>query len=160
VLSHNRLNQAGNPAARGRVPQCNGDFSERRKAMTLVRQNLHVIAAAALLGSLAIATATPYQSANAQSGPSLVFAEQACLDHGVAPHTASFESCVSRAANAFDRGQPDVADRPARSTRDARAACLSYGLSPETLGYRQCVATQVDQRMNKPTQIRSVPPAN
>ena len=118
------------------------------------------MATAALLGGLAIAGATSYQSANAQSGPSLVFAEQACLDHGVAPYTASFESCVSRAANAFDRGQPDVAYRPARSTRDARAACLSYGLSPETLGYRQCVATQVDPRMNMPTQIRSVPPAN
>jgi hypothetical protein len=128
--------------------------------MTLHRQKTLVIATAGLLGGLAIATAAPYEAANAQSGPSLVFAEQACLDHGVAPHTASFESCVSRAANAFDRGQPDVADWPPRSTRDARAACLSYGLSPETLGYRQCVATQVDQRMNKPTQIRSVPPAN
>jgi hypothetical protein len=113
--------------------------------MALVRQNMLVMATAALLGGLAIAGATSYQSANAQSGPSLVFAEQACLD---------------RAANAFDRGQPDVAYRPARSTRDARAACLSYGLSPETLGYRQCVATQVDPRMNMPTQIRSVPPAN
>jgi hypothetical protein len=67
---------------------------------------------------------------------------------------------VSRAASAFDRGQPDVAYMQVRSTRDARDACLSHGLSPETLGYRQCVATQVDQRMNKPTQIRSVPPAN
>jgi hypothetical protein len=128
--------------------------------MTLHRQKTLVIATAGLLGGLAIATAAPYEAANAQSGPSLVFAEQACLDHGVAPHTASFESCVSRAANAFDRGQPDVAYRPARSTRDAREACLSYGLSAETLGYRQCVATQVDERMNRPTQIRSVPPAN
>jgi hypothetical protein len=128
--------------------------------MSLVRLNMLVVATAGLLGGLAIASATPYQSASAQSGPALVLAEQACLDHGVVPYTASFESCVSRAANAFDRGQPDVAYRPPRSTRDARAACLSYGLAPETLGYRECVATQVDPRMNKPTQIRSVPPAN
>ena len=73
--------------------------------MTLVRLNMLVIATAGLLGGLAIVSATPYQSANAQSGPALVLAEQACFDHGVVPHTASFESCVSRAADAFDRGQ-------------------------------------------------------
>ena len=48
----------------------------------------------------------------------------------------------------------------ARSTRGANDTCLSHGLSPETLGYRQCVATEVDQRMNKTTKIRYVPPAN
>ena len=128
--------------------------------MTVVRQNMLVIATAGLLGDLAIATATPYQAASAQSGPSLVFAEQACLDYGVTPHTAAFEGCVSRAARAFDRGQPDVAYMQARSTRDASDVCLSYGLSPETLGYHQCVATQIDQRMNRRTLIRYVPPAN
>jgi hypothetical protein len=127
--------------------------------MTLVRQNMLVVATAALLGGLAIATATPYQS-NAQSGPSLVFAEQACLDYGVVPHTATFEGCVSRTARAFDRGQPDVAYMQARSTRDASVVCLSYGLSPETLGYHQCVATQIDQRMNRTTLIRYVSPPN
>jgi hypothetical protein len=124
--------------------------------MTLVRQNM--LATASLLGGLAIATATPYQSANAYSGQSLVFAEHACLEYGVTPYTAAFESCVSRAASAFDRGQPDVAYMQARSSRDARDACLSYGLSPETLGYHQCVATQIDQRMNRTTLIRYVPP--
>jgi len=128
--------------------------------MTLVRQNMLVIATVGLLGGLAIATATPYQAANAYSGQSLVFAEQACLDYGVTPHTAAFEGCVSRAASAFDRGQPDVAYMQARSTRDARDACLSYGLSPETLGYHQCVATQIDQRTNRRMLIRYVPPAN
>jgi hypothetical protein len=128
--------------------------------MTIFRQRLLVVATAGLLGGLAIATATPYRPANAQSGSSLVFAEHACLDYGVTPHTDAFESCVSRAANAFDRGQPDVAYMQARSTRDAHASCLSSGLAPETLGYRQCVATQIDQRMNKTTKIRYVPPAN
>ncbi len=92
--------------------------------MTLLRQKSLVIAIAGLLGGLAIATSTPYRPANALSGQSLVFAEQA------------------------------------RSTRDARAACLSYGLSPETLGFHQCEATQIDQRMNRRTLIRYVPPAN
>jgi siroheme synthase len=115
-----------------------------------------VVATAGLLG-LAIAVATPYQSANAYSGQSLVFAEHACLEYGVTPHTAAFESCVSRAASAFDRGQPDIAYMQVRSTRNARDACLSYGLSPETLGYHQCVATQIDQRMNKMTLIRDAP---
>jgi hypothetical protein len=128
--------------------------------MTMFRQRMLVVATAGLLGGLAIATATPNQPANAQSGPSLVFAEHACLDYRVTPHTPAFESCVSRAANAFDRGQPDVAYMQARSTRDAHETCLSYGLAPETLGYRQCVATQVDQRMNRTTRIRYVPPAN
>ena len=128
--------------------------------MTLLRQKMLVIATAGVLGGLAIATATHSQPANAQSGQSLVFAEHACLDYDITPHTAAFESCVSRAANAFDRGQPDVAYMQARSTRDANDACLSYGLSPETLGYRQCVATQIDQRMNRKTLIRYVPPAN
>ena len=118
--------------------------------MTLLRQNSLVSPTAGLLGGLATA---------AQSGESLVFAEHACLDYGVTPHTAVFEGCVSRAANAFDRGQPDVAYMQARSTRDANNVCLSYGLSPETLGYRRCVATQIDQRMNRKTLIRSVSPA-
>lgn len=127
--------------------------------MTLIRQNLLVVATAALLGGLAITTATPYQS-NAQSGQSLVFAEHTCLEYGVTPYTAAFEGCVSHAARAFDRGQPDVAYMQARSTRDAHDACLSYGLSPETLGYHRCIATQIDQRMNRTTLIRYVSPPN
>ncbi|MGZ5908063.1 MAG: hypothetical protein ACXWKQ_22150, partial [Reyranella sp.] len=88
------------------------------------------------------------------------FAEQACLDYGVTPHTTAFEGCVGRAASAFDRGLPDVAYMQARSTRDARAACLSSGLSPDTLGFHQCEATQIDQRMSRKALIRYAPPAH
>ena len=96
--------------------------------MTLLRQKMLVVATAGLLGGLAIATATPYPSASAQSGQSLVFAEHACLEYGVTPHTAAFESCVSRAARAFDRGQPDVAymqraGRAMRMTPASPTAC-------------------------------------
>ena len=69
--------------------------------MTLLRQKMLVVATAGLLGGLAIATATPDQSANAQSGQSLVFAEHACLEYGVTPHTAAFESCVRPRGSRF-----------------------------------------------------------
>ena len=111
------------------------------------------------LGGVAIAAATPYlyPTANAQSGQALVFAERACLDYGVTPNTAPFESCVERASRAFDRGEPDLAYMHARSTREARDACASYGVAPDTLGYGQCVARQVDQRINRALPIRFVP---
>jgi len=102
-----------------------------------------------VIGGLAIATTIPKQGAEAQSGQALVFAEHACLDYGVTPGTAAFESCVERASRAFDRGEPDLAYMQARVTREARDACQSYGIDPETLGYRQCVATQVDRRTKR-----------
>src|SRR5262245_7968993 len=110
------------------------------------RQILLIVATAGLLGGLALATETPYRPARAQSGPSLVFAERACLDYGVQPGTTAFESCVSRAARAFDRGEPDIAYAQARLTRDAREACLSSGLPADTPGYRQCMAGQIERR--------------
>lgn len=121
----------------------------------MLRQTMLVIA----LGGATIAAATPWPAANAQSGQALVFAERACLDYGVTPHTAPFESCVEGASRAFDRGEPDLAYMQARSTREARDACQSYGVAPDTLGYRQCIARQVDQRMNRTTPIRFVPPS-
>jgi hypothetical protein len=100
------------------------------------------------LGVLTV-TAAVHSRAHAQSGQALVLAEQVCLQNGVTPSTAAFEGCVARAALAFDRGQPDVAARQARATRDAREVCLSYELSPESLGYRQCVATEVERALNQ-----------
>jgi hypothetical protein len=107
----------------------------------MLRYNLMVIA----LGGMAIATAMPRHGADAQSGQALVFGERACLDYGVTPGTAAFESCVKRAGRSFDRGEPDLAYQEARLTRDAREACRSYGIDPETLGYRQCVANQIER---------------
>ena len=106
----------------------------------MLRYNVFMIA----LVVMAIAAVAPRQAADAQSGQALVFAEHACLDYGVTPSTASFESCVRRASRAFDRGEPDVAYMQARLSREARDACLSDGIDPETLGYRQCVAMQID----------------
>lgn len=86
------------------------------------RMNTIFIALGAATGAAVIA-ATPLSTAQAQSGHSLVLAEQACLDRGLAPHTGAFNRCVTRTAMAYEG---DV--------------CLSYGLNPQTLGYRQCVA--------------------
>ena len=112
----------------------------------MLRYNILLV----VLSGLTIATAaTSRQDAGAQSGQALVFAEHACLDYGVTPSTPAFESCVERAARAFDRGEPDLAYMEARLTREARDACQSYGVAPETLGYRQCVATQIDRRTKR-----------
>ena len=85
----------------------------------MLRYNLTMVA----LAGMAMAAALPRYQADAQSGQSLVFAELACLEYTVPPHTAPFESCVERAARAFDRGQPDLAWMQARLTRDAGQAC-------------------------------------
>jgi len=115
----------------------------------------HKMLLACALGGLAMAAAP--LPAHAQSGHALVLAEHVCLDNGVTPNTAAFESCVRRAARAYDRGQPDMAYIQARWTREARETCLAYGLPTDTLGYRQCVATEVDRRINRTTVIRYSP---
>jgi hypothetical protein len=123
------------------------------------RPSLLIVATACLLGGLAAVTGAPHPKANAQSGnaPSgqaRAFGENACLDYGVAPNSAAYESCVNRAAQAFERGEPDIAYMQARITRDAREACLSLGLAPDTLGYKQCVANQVERRTHGTMLIR------
>lgn len=92
-----------------------------------------------------LAIVSPRHAVEAQSGQALVLAEYACVQSGIAPHTPAFERCVRRAADAFDRGETDLADQRDRSTSAARATCLSHGLPADTPGYRQCVALQVDQ---------------
>jgi hypothetical protein len=123
----------------------------------MTRPQLLVIATAGILGSLAVATTTFHQPANAQAIQARVFAERACLDYGIEPSTTAHESCVARAARAFDRGEPDIAYMHARATRDAREACVTYGVQPETPGYQQCVATQVERRTSPTMLIRYVP---
>lgn len=106
------------------------------------RQNMIVIA----LGTLAVAgAAVPFTSANAQSGDALAQAEQTCIGNGLRPNNAAFETCVSRSAFDFDRGQPEMAARDAVMVRDANDVCRSYGISPLTLGYRQCVGNQIEK---------------
>jgi hypothetical protein len=106
------------------------------------RQNMIVVA----LGTLAVAgAAIPFSPANAQSGDALAQAERTCLGNGVGPHTSAFDTCVTRSAFDYDRGQPEMAARDAVMVRNADDVCQSYGIAPMTLGYRQCVGNQIEK---------------
>jgi hypothetical protein len=91
-----------------------------------------------------LAGAAPF-AVRAQSGDALAHAERICLDTGIGPHSVTFETCVARAAVAFDQGEPGLAADEARRVADARDACLSYDLDPQTLGYHQCIAREADR---------------
>jgi enamine deaminase RidA (YjgF/YER057c/UK114 family) len=106
------------------------------------RQNMIVIA----LSTLAVAgAAVPFTPANAQSGDALAQAERTCMNNGLHPSTTVFDTCVSRSAFDYDRGQPEMAARDAVMVRDANDVCQSYGIAPMTLGYRQCVGDQIEK---------------
>jgi len=79
-------------------------------------------------------------------GDALANAEQTCLDHGVAPNSVTFDTCVARAAHAYLNGEPEVAATEARRVADARQTCLSYDLDPMTLGWHQCIASETSRR--------------
>ena len=87
----------------------------------MLRYNLIILA----VGGLTMAAISSGDQAGAQSGQSLVFAEHACLEYGATPGTRTFERCVTGAARAFDRGEPDLAYAEARIARAAREACRS-----------------------------------
>ena len=108
------------------------------------------------LGSLAI-VATPLASGHAQSGDALANGELTCREYGVRAGTAAFDTCVNRAAWAYDRGEPGLAALEAQRISDARNICLSYGLAPQTMGYRECVATEIDRRALRSHETRYVP---
>ena len=75
----------------------------------------------------------------------LAKAENTCLDYGVGPSSVGFDTCVGRAARAYELGNPAAADADARKVTDARQTCLSYDIDPMTLGYRQCMANETSK---------------
>jgi hypothetical protein len=99
-----------------------------------------------------VAVALPF-SVRAQSGDALARAERTCLDNGLGPSAVAYDTCVARAASAYDQGSPGLADREARRIADARQACLTYGIDPMTLGYRQCVANETNMRRYEITYV-------
>jgi hypothetical protein len=101
---------------------------ERRNAV--LRYNLLML----VVGGVTMAA----DQAGAQSGQALAFAEHACLDYGVTPGTRTFERCVTDAAKAFDRGEPDIAYTQARVARAALEACRSSGKAPNATGDNAC----------------------
>ena len=98
------------------------------------------------LGGAALVLA-PVAYVHAQSGDALANAERTCMDYGVAPNSAGFNTCVDRAALAYDRGEPEVADHQAAIVRSAHDLCRAHGLGTATLGFKQCVANEIDRRV-------------
>ena len=105
------------------------------------RRRLTVLAVAGAVCAAGVPVA-----AEAQIADALVHAEQLCLGHGIAPNSAAFNACVERAALAYDRQRPGLAEHEAGIARAARSDCLRYGLDPHTLGYRACVKNEIDGR--------------
>jgi hypothetical protein len=95
-------------------------------------------------GGFAAAAALPL-AVRAQSGDALAQAENICLENGVAPNAVAFDTCVGRAARAYDRGEPARAALEARRVSDARETCVSLGVEPMTLGYRECMANETNR---------------
>ena len=108
------------------------------------------------LGGLGI-VATPLVSSHAQSPASMVDAARICRDYGVRPGSAAYDTCINRAASAYDRDQPGLATAEAARVSDVRNLCLSYGIAPQTLGYRECVSAELDRRAIPSSEVRYVP---
>ncbi len=114
----------------------------------------------AALSGLALAV-TPVGHASAQSGDAVANAERTCIDYGVGPNAAGFETCVDRAAMAYDQGDPELASGQAAIVRDAHDVCRWYGLPTASMGFRQCVANETRRRMSDAEHInylRAEPP--
>lgn len=108
--------------------------------MSTFRVNIIFLA----LGAV-IAAGAPV-AARAQSGDALASAEQTCLDHGVAPHSVTFDTCVAHAAHAYVNGEPGAAVAEARRVASASKICMSYDIDPMTLGWHQCIARETGRR--------------
>jgi hypothetical protein len=106
------------------------------------------------LGSLGIA-AMPLASSHAQSPDSMVDAAQTCRDYGMRPGSPAYDTCINRAAWAYERGEPGLAVAEAQRVSDAGNLCRSYGIAPYTLGYRECVATEIDRRAVRTYEARA-----
>jgi hypothetical protein len=117
--------------------------SSNMSSSTISRSKLRLYTVFLAVGAF-LAGAAPF-AVRAQSGDALAHAERTCLDTGIGPHSVTFDTCVARAAIAFDQGAPALAADEARRIAEARDACLSYDLDPQTLGYHQCIAREVDR---------------
>jgi len=72
--------------------------------------------------------------------------QQACVDYGFTPGTASFDRCVRLEADARARGRASMAYSQANLGTDAQMACSSYGLSRGSMNYDRCVTREIDAR--------------
>ena len=72
--------------------------------------------------------------------------QQACVDYGFTPGTASYDRCVRRDAEARAGGRVPAAYTQSALTADSQMACSSYGLTPGTMNYDRCVNREMDAR--------------
>ena len=72
--------------------------------------------------------------------------QQACVDYGFTPGTASYDRCVRLEADARARGRVSMAYSQANLATDAQMACSSYGLSRGSMSYDRCVGREIDAR--------------
>ena len=72
--------------------------------------------------------------------------QQACVDYGFTPGTASYDRCVRLEADARARGRVSMAYSQANLAADAQMACSSYGLSRGSMSYDRCVSREIDAR--------------
>lgn len=72
--------------------------------------------------------------------------QQACIDYGFTPGTASYDRCVLRDSEARARGRMPYAYTQSALTADSQMACSSYGLTAGTMYYDRCVSREIDAR--------------
>ena len=94
------------------------------------------------------ATAPPPTAVVAPAGTVVVAnsSQQACVDYGFTPGTASYDRCVRLEADARARGRVSMAYSQANLAADAQMACSSYGLSRGSMSYDRCVNREIDAR--------------
>jgi hypothetical protein len=98
------------------------------------------------------ATACSYNSTTQATAPGstgVVVAgssQQACVDYGFSPGTASYDRCVRRDTEARARGRAPAYYTQANLSSDAQVACSSYGLSAGTMSYDRCVSREIGAR--------------
>ena len=98
--------------------------------------------------STTTATAPPPPTMVVPAGTVVVAntSQQACMDYGFAPGTASYDRCVRLDADARARGRASMTYSQANLAADAQMACSSYGLSRGSTSYDRCVGREIDAR--------------
>ena len=92
---------------------------------------------------VAVATTVPAPTTTVYTATT---SEQACIDYGFQPGTASYNRCVARDAQARARGRMPAAYTVVQLQSDAQVACSSYGLTPGTMYYDRCVSREIEAR--------------
>jgi len=109
---------------------------------------LLAVAAVGLSATACSYSSTTQATAPVPAGTTVVTtsSQQACIEYGFQPGTASYNRCVVRESEARARGRMPITYTAVNLTADAQAACSSYGLSMGTMTYDRCVSREIDAR--------------